>query len=90
MDARIIPALILIINSGFSIFGIFIHDFPSAFSFWSIISTLSIAIVALMVYMNAKKIEFVEKRIWNRFTELEENIRINIELLEDLKKAKTD
>ncbi|MFC1486610.1 hypothetical protein ACFLRN_02830 [Thermoproteota archaeon] len=87
MDDRSIPAIMLLLNFVFSIFGLFLTDFSLIFVFWSIVSQLFMAIVAMMAYENAKKIEFIEARFWKRFIELEENEKITRMNIEDLKQV---
>ena len=88
VDDRSIPAIMLLLNFVFSIFGLFLTNFSLIYVFLNIVSQLFIAIVAMMAYENAKKIEFLEEHIWKRFEELEENMKINTIILEDLKKKK--
>ena len=87
MDERIIPAIVLLLNFVFSIFGVFLTEFSAFYAIWGIVSMLSIALVALLAYENAKKIEFIEERIWKRFSELEESEKIIRRNIEDLKRV---
>ena len=76
MDERIIPTIVLALNF-LSMIGLVFFQFFVDISFLlTILSWLSLVIVAYWVYENSKRTEFLEKHIWRRLDEAEADLKL--------------
>jgi sulfite exporter TauE/SafE len=86
MDERIVPAIVLLLNFLFGLLAGFIPDLFPMVGVLNFITALMLVVLALMVYENAKKIDFIEEHVWRRLNEIDERIKLNRNFMEDLKK----
>jgi len=86
MDEKIIPTIVLALNF-FSMIGLLAFQFFADFSLiLSIVSWLSLVLVAYWVYENDKRIDFLEEHVWSRLNKAEAYLKVNDGRIEGLLK----